>query len=295
MSIELLTFHPLANLFPLMEGREFDDLVASIKQSGLREAIIIHEGMILDGRNRYRACKAAGVPARLDTFGLGDPVAFVVDKNMHRRHLNESQRALIAAQLLMLKKVGDNQHTKEPDGFPYSSTCSTRKIAELLNVNKDTVTLARRVLAEGTPDEIEAIRNGELRVSRIGNELRHKRSPEERAAYDPDAKRQQTRLLNATIWGNLREALKHLQALPLPAEVARIARGRDRGLVDRRLDKSIKWLEEFRNAWTSSGPGNDQAVDQDEPADRQAQAGADDAPSGDHHADARAGDEPAGA
>ena len=47
--------HPLCTLFPRMGGAEFDALCADIKANGLREAITLHNGMILDGGNRYRA------------------------------------------------------------------------------------------------------------------------------------------------------------------------------------------------------------------------------------------------
>ena len=50
-------FHPIANVFPLVKGEEFKQFKKDIKTNKLREPIVIYEGKILDGRNRYNACK----------------------------------------------------------------------------------------------------------------------------------------------------------------------------------------------------------------------------------------------
>ena len=67
--------HPVANLFPLIEGPEFAALVADIKANGLLEKIIFQGNTIIDGRNRLRACQAAGVvPEYREISASVDPV-----------------------------------------------------------------------------------------------------------------------------------------------------------------------------------------------------------------------------
>lgn len=89
--------HPLCTLFPRMGGAEFDSLIADIREHGQREPIITHDGMILDGGNRYRACIEAGVEPQFMAFGGGSLVAYVLSVNLHRRHMTAGQQAAIVA------------------------------------------------------------------------------------------------------------------------------------------------------------------------------------------------------
>lgn len=48
------------------------------------------------------------------------------------------------------------------------------------------------------------------------------------------------------IWRDLREALLALTSLPLPSDVARVIKSRDRtGIVKSKLPNAKQWLEEF--------------------------------------------------
>lgn len=89
--------HPLCTLFPRMVSTEFQALVADIKAHGLREPIVLHDGLILDGGNRYRACIQAGIEPHFSTFCNGNPVSFVLSANLHRRHMTAGQQAAIVA------------------------------------------------------------------------------------------------------------------------------------------------------------------------------------------------------
>lgn len=94
MSYEL---HPLCTLFPRVTGAEFAALVADIRDNGLRQPIVLHGGMILDGGNRYRACIEAGIEPSFVEFGGGNLVSFVLSANLHRRHMSAAQQAAIVA------------------------------------------------------------------------------------------------------------------------------------------------------------------------------------------------------
>jgi len=99
-----LEFHPLANIFPLMEGEAFAALVADIRDQGLEESVVLFEGKILDGRNRYRACREAGVEYGCETYTGADPLGYVISMNLRRRHLDESQRAMVADKIATMRQ-----------------------------------------------------------------------------------------------------------------------------------------------------------------------------------------------
>ena len=95
--------HPAAELFPLIEGEEFQELCESIGKHGLEEDVVLtHDGLLLDGRNRLRALLVTGQCERfrrLDEVYAKDYVGFVVRLNIHRRHLDATQRALIGKKI----------------------------------------------------------------------------------------------------------------------------------------------------------------------------------------------------
>lgn len=97
--------HPAADAYPLIDGEEFAKLVASIRENGLREPIVLSQDrtVMIDGRNRYRACEAAGVTPRFRVLESGrtdlDVLKLVVDRNERRRDLTAGQKAMVALAL----------------------------------------------------------------------------------------------------------------------------------------------------------------------------------------------------
>ena len=116
-SIAGFKVHDAANMFPLLQERALADLTADIRANGLREPITLFGGKILDGRNRARACKKAMVKIRTVIWKGKDPIAYVISLNLRRRHLTESQRAMIGARLVDTEHGGDRRSTARAAGL----------------------------------------------------------------------------------------------------------------------------------------------------------------------------------
>jgi hypothetical protein len=95
--------HPVADLFPMLPEDELRDLAEDIKIRGQLQPIVLDsDGRILDGRNRYQACKLAGVEPEFDTYDGDDPDGYALAVNVARRHMSKGQKAIVIAKSCIL-------------------------------------------------------------------------------------------------------------------------------------------------------------------------------------------------
>ena len=114
--------------------------------------------MILDGRNRYRACIGAKVVMRFEELADGaDPVRFVIDHNLRRRHLTDDQRRMVAARLA-------NMGRGQPSVNAANGGIKREEAAKLLAVDAAGVERAKVVLARGADELQRAVDERRLTV-----------------------------------------------------------------------------------------------------------------------------------
>ena len=172
-----------SELVPEMTTQEYDDLVNSIKDQGVRQPIhILSDKTVLDGRHRVRACKEIGIKEiQALSHGLteDEAIKFVTDTAVERRNLTKEQKVdIIFRSELLIKKLEEeansykrtfrgNQHeildTASSEAKVAKGRTST-KIAELAGTSRATVNRMKKVKTED-PELYNKVVTGEESAS----------------------------------------------------------------------------------------------------------------------------------
>lgn len=162
MSVPEYMIHPVAELFPAMSATEFAKLKADIAANGLRQPIIIWQEQIIDGRHRYAALKELGKWSAFYERELdddADPIAYAISTNLTRRHLTESQRAMVAAELANMKKGRPSEENAPIGAF------SQDEAAEMLGVSRRSIQRATETRKKAAPELANAVKEGKVSVA----------------------------------------------------------------------------------------------------------------------------------
>lgn len=161
-----MKLHPVANIFPTMSDGEYAALMADIRANGQREAIWTWHGQIIDGKHRERACSELGrsVAAREWDGNENGLVPFVVSLNLHRRHLNESQRAVVAARI-------SNLPAHRPSDKSADSRTSQPQAAALLNISERSIQDVKRLEREA-PELLPQVESGVITLNAAIGEIK---------------------------------------------------------------------------------------------------------------------------
>lgn len=164
---EPVRFHDYANIFPMLHGEALDALREDIRIHGVREPVVFLDGAILDGRNRYQCARDLGAEYPRVEYEGDDPLGYAISRNLHRRHLSESQRASVAAKLANMPR---GRPSEKGANLPLcaeseAAPVTVARAAEMLNVSERSVKSARKVQERGAPELVAAVDAGEVSVS----------------------------------------------------------------------------------------------------------------------------------
>jgi hypothetical protein len=165
------------SLFPPLADEEFAALEESILREGCRHRLILWNGLIVDGHNRYKICMKHGRPFETTELERRDTresvIAWMIDNQLARRNLPVFKRIelatkkgdLIAVLAKKKKMAGTNQHTSLPSNLTEGSAIDTRnEIAKAAGVSTGTISKFKKIKERAAPELIEKVRSGEVKI-----------------------------------------------------------------------------------------------------------------------------------
>lgn len=234
--------HKLAKLFPEIPEDEFAQMVADIKAGGLLEPIWTYQGQILDGWHRYQAARKAGVVPRTREWRGKDPIAFVRSENLRRRHLNESQRALMEVELAeasgqLMPQGADAVSVRQAEA---SGLKTEEELARDANVSPRTIRRARRIRQKEHLKE--KVRSGDLSLDEADRRMRPKPRPSPGADWKESGEVKELLEFVRAWRESLPDAIRMVKVGKLSPEAKRFLAARIRPMADM-LAKFADWLE----------------------------------------------------
>lgn len=161
----------------MMTDDEMTSLVKSMKENGYDPLIpiVLYDGMILDGRNRYAAAQKAGVEPTYMRYEGDDVLAYAIRLNLQRRHLDSTQRAVVASKLSNLQKgaqLGNKQASKEKNECANLHIgISQQEAADMLNVSRRIVATVKAI-EQQAPELIPFLESGEMTANEARKEIK---------------------------------------------------------------------------------------------------------------------------
>jgi DNA modification methylase len=195
-------------LIPALTAEEYKQLEANILSEGIRDPLVVWNGYLVDGHNRYAIANKYSLEFRTvnKEFKDGNEAKeWMINNQFGRRNLNAYQRGVLALELQSVFRVKAKENQiRKPQSVPQISAeqkpIETRQeIAKVANVSHDTIAKVKRIEAVATPEVKAQLSTGVISINQAYQEIKKE---EKKAEY-------KEKVLEARIEPRICENIKH--------------------------------------------------------------------------------------
>lgn len=198
----------LNTVLPKLSEEDYTALEKSLLTDGYKGApIMIWDGVIVDGHNRYEICNKHNIPyevKNIDFENKEEAMRWMVRQQIGRRNLTPMQRISIsekyrpfcekeakANQSKAGKEYG-NGGTKLTENLPQASDTgkkernptTDKKLADIANVSEKTYRMGTKILNSGNEELIQQAIDGEISINKAYNKLKASQKKESEKKQD---------------------------------------------------------------------------------------------------------------
>ena len=164
----------LQSVMPPLQNNEMELLTQSLLEEGCREPLVIWNGMLVDGHNRYRICHEYDIPfavVEMEFSDLGAAITWSIRNQIARRNLTPFQRCeMVLPFEAELKAEAKKRQGARTDLKKYKKSeakgCDTRDtLADMAGVSSSTMGRAKAILAKADTETLRRLRRGEISIN----------------------------------------------------------------------------------------------------------------------------------
>jgi DNA modification methylase/ParB-like chromosome segregation protein Spo0J len=205
-------------LIPALTGEEYKQLEANILSEGIRDPLVVWNGYLVDGHNRYAIANKYSLEFRTvnKEFKDGNEVKeWMILNQFGRRNLNNYQRSVLALELKTViqekakeKKAEKISHYRQTGEIVQNSAPSEKtrqEVAKVANVSHDTIAKVEKIEASATPEVKAQLSTGVISINQAYQEIKKE---EKKAEY-------KEKVLEARIEPKISENIKHGNCLEI--------------------------------------------------------------------------------
>ena len=175
------------NLIPALSNEEFEQLEKNIINEGCRDAIVIWQGFIIDGHNRYKICSEHGINFNViekDFDNKDDVIDWIILNQFGRRNISNYNRALLALRLkdTFIKKAKENQgnRTDLTSVRNLTKVDTKKELATIAGVSHDTIHKVEVIQKEASEEIKEQLQQNKISVNEAYKQIKSAEKLEER-------------------------------------------------------------------------------------------------------------------
>ena len=166
-------------LIPPLSNEKHQQLEANIIADGCRDPLVLWNGTLIDGHNRYEICTRLNIPFQtfdMDFASENDVKIWIITNQLGRRNITSFTRAELALQLkpalveqarenLKTSTGGTNPQPLQNSANPVNPIDTRQELAKTANVSHDTITKTEKILSNGIPELVSLARSGEISIN----------------------------------------------------------------------------------------------------------------------------------
>ncbi len=191
---EVIKIDPaLRDLIPPLASDERSKLEESIVSEGCREALILWNGTLIDGHNRYEICKKHGISFKTTQKNFrdrDDAISWMIKNQIGRRNLPAYERTRLVLRLkpsiaekakknLVTSTGGCNARPLQKSAKA-GSVNTVEEIAKAANVSRDTVQKVEKLESMAPPEIKQKLRSGDMSINEAYQLVRRQEKEEAR-------------------------------------------------------------------------------------------------------------------